>query len=54
MTNSEINGKELLDMDLSLHKSSEPQILIYHTHGSEQYKDSRPGEKGDTVIGVRR
>ena len=52
MTNSEINGKELLDMDLSLHKSSEPQILIYHTHGSEQYKDSRPGEKGDTVIGV--
>ena len=52
VTNSEINGKELLDMDLSLHKSSEPQILIYHTHGSEQYKDSRPGEKGDTVIGV--
>lgn len=52
ITNSEINGKSLMNMDLSLKKSSSPQILIYHTHGSEEYKDSRPGEKGDTVIGV--
>lgn len=52
ITNSEINGKTLLNMDLSLKKTSSPQILIYHTHGSEEYKDSRPGKKGDTVIGV--
>ena len=52
VTNSEINGKELLGMDLSLSKSDSPQVLIYHTHGSEQYKDSRPGSKSDTVIGV--
>lgn len=52
VTNSEINGKELLNMDLSLKKTDSPQVLIYHTHGSEQYKDSRQGKKEDTVIGV--
>lgn len=52
VTNSEINGKQLMNMDLSLKKTSSPQVLIYHTHGSEQYKDSRPGKKSDTVIGV--
>ena len=52
VTNSEINGKVLLNMDLSLRKTTSPQVLIYHTHGSEEYKDSRRGKKGDTVIGV--
>lgn len=52
VTNSEINGKVLMNMDLSLKKTTSPQILIYHTHGSETYKDSRAGKKSDTVIGV--
>lgn len=52
VTNSEINGKMLLNTDLSLKKTTSPQVLIYHTHGSEEYKDSRRGKKGDTVIGV--
>ncbi|MBS7009794.1 stage II sporulation protein P [Anaerostipes sp.] len=52
VTNSEINGKVLLNKDLSLKKSREPQILIFHTHGSEAYRDSRKGEKSDTVIGA--
>lgn len=52
VTNSEINGKVLLNKDLSLKKSKEPQILIFHTHGSEAFKDSRKGEKSDTVIGA--
>ena len=52
VTNSEINGKVLLNKDLSLKKSKQPQILIFHTHGSEAYKDSRKGEKSDTVIGA--
>lgn len=30
----------------------EYKILIYHTHGSESFKDSREGKKEDTVIGV--
>lgn len=52
VTNGEINGKELLRKDLRLKKTKTPQVIIYHTHGSEQYKDSRPGKKEDTVIGV--
>lgn len=52
VTNGEINGKDLLNMNLKLKKEKTPQVLIYHTHGSEAYKDSRAGKKGDTVIGV--
>ena len=51
-TNSELNGKILLNMNLGLKKTNKPQILIYHTHGSEMYKGSRRGRKSDTVIGV--
>ena len=51
-TDGELNGKVLLNMDLKLNKSKEPQILIYHTHGSETYRGSRKGRKSDTVIGV--
>lgn len=32
--------------------SKEPKILIYHTHGSESFADSRPGVKEDTIVGV--
>lgn len=48
----ELNGKVLLNMDLKLKKSEKPQILIYHTHGSETYRGSKKGKKSDTVIGV--
>lgn len=51
-TDGELNGKILLNMDLRLKKSKDPQILIYHTHGSETYRGSRKGKKSDTVIGV--
>lgn len=50
--NSELNGKVLLNMDLKLKKTKKPQILIYHTHGSETYRGSKRGKKSDTVIGV--
>lgn len=44
---------KLLDMDCTIKKSKEPQILIFHTHGaSEHFSDSREGEKEDSVIGV--
>ena len=51
-TENELNGKVLLNTNLKLRKSDEPQILIYHTHGSEEYRGSRKGRKSDTVIGV--
>lgn len=51
--NAVINGKRLLDIDTSLERISEnPQILVYHTHGTEAYKDSREGVEADTVIGM--
>ena len=51
-TENELNGKVLLNTNLKLRKSEQPQILIYHTHGSEAYRGSRKGRKSDTVIGV--
>lgn len=51
-TDGELNGKVLLNMNLKLKRSDQPQILIYHTHGSETYRDSRKGQKSDSVIGV--
>ena len=51
-TDGELNGKVLMNMNLRLKKSDQPQILIYHTHGSETYRGSRKGRKSDTVIGV--
>ena len=42
----------LLNYDLTIEKEEKPQILIFHTHGSEGYADSRSGETEDTVIGV--
>lgn len=50
---SEINGKKLLAKDFRIDtKGKSPKILIYHTHGSENFRDSRQGNKSDTVIGV--
>lgn len=42
----------LADYDLKMEKKQEPQILIFHTHGSEGYADSRAGVTEDTVIGA--
>lgn len=47
-----VDAKTLLTTDFRMEKSEEPQILIFHTHSSEAYADSRPGESADTVVGV--
>lgn len=63
MTAEELDIANLLDTDLTVEglkknvqktqeSKSDYKILIYHTHGSESFADSRPGEKDDTVIGV--
>lgn len=52
-------GAELLDVtqllgkDMTLKENvNGPQILIYHTHSQEGYKDSIPGDPSTTVVGV--
>lgn len=42
----------LLNKDMTIEKSKdEVQILIYHTHASETYSDSKAGVQEDTVVG---
>lgn len=51
--NSELDGKTLLSKNLKIKLDGEnPKILIYHTHGSESFKNSRSGKTSDTIIGV--
>ena len=53
-------GKDLLnvetllakDMTISPAEGKEPQILIYHTHSQEGYKDSVAGDPSTTVVGL--
>ena len=49
-----ITGKtEQKDMDLTIDTEDKNyKVLIYHTHGTESFKDSEPGKVEDTVIGV--
>lgn len=53
MTKEEFDAKYFISKDLSLQKQPDvPQILIFHTHASEAFADSRPGESADTVVGA--
>lgn len=55
MTEEEFDTEYFIRKDLSLQErenSETPQILIFHTHASEGFTDSRPGEASDTVVGV--
>ena len=44
-----MNAKNLLSKDLTLEKEDAPQILIYHTHSQESYKNSK---KDENVVAV--
>ena len=47
----DLDGETLLAMDMSIAKDpSVPQILIYHTHGSETFADSTDDIKGTGII----
>lgn len=51
-TSSTFDTDKLLSKDLTIKKNDKgPQILIYHTHASETYIDSRDGVQEDTVVG---
>lgn len=44
---------KLLSKDMTISQSNEePQILIYHTHASETFADSKEGAIEDTVVGA--
>lgn len=47
-----LRPETLAGYNFGMKKTEEPQILIFHTHGSEGYADSRTGVTEDTVIGV--
>lgn len=52
-TQEEFNVEKLLGKDLSIAiNSDKPQVLIYHTHASEAFVDSRKNKVDDTVVGV--
>lgn len=47
--------ERLLNRDMTMKKTEtedSPQIMIYHTHASEKFADSRKGNYDDTVVGV--
>lgn len=47
----DLNAEQLLAMDMSIGKDpAVPQILIYHTHGSEGFTDSTDDIKGTGII----
>ena len=55
MTEADFDAEYFISKDLSLQSadaSEGPQILIFHTHASEGFADSRAGVKEDTVIGA--
>ena len=53
ITRKQLNGKKLLHKDLTIDKSGDkPQILIYHTHATEYFKDSNRDNPDELITGV--
>lgn len=53
VSREELNGQDLASMDLTIDTEEKNyKVLIYHTHGTESFKDSEPGKVEDTVIGL--
>lgn len=53
VTSGELKGSVLAAKDLSIDfDDTEPKILIYHTHGSESFADSKGSDKDETIIGT--
>lgn len=48
-----LDGAALAAMDLRIENDgTEPQILIYHTHSQEGFRDSVEGDMSTTIVGV--
>lgn len=49
----QLNAAEFLEKDLTMKQdNTAPQILIYHSHSQETFRDSRDGVSEDTIVGV--
>lgn len=50
---NQLNAEKLLEPDMTINTDTDdPQILIYHTHSQEGYRDSRAGDPKTSVVGV--
>lgn len=50
---SQLNLQKLLKKDMKLKENADgPQILIYHTHSLEGYRDSKEGDLDESVVGL--
>ena len=50
---NQLNAEKLLEPDMTIDTDTDgPQILIYHTHSQEGYKDSKAGDPKTSVVGV--
>lgn len=53
VTKKLFDAEKLLNLNMKLKQDNDkPQILIYHTHSQEGYRDSKSGKKSDTVVGA--
>lgn len=53
VADGELNARDLLGEDVGIDTDTGGyKVLIYHTHSSEAFADSREGEVSDTIIGV--
>lgn len=49
----QLNAEKLMARDIRLDKGGDgPQILIYHTHSQEGFRDSVAGDPSTTIVGV--
>lgn len=50
---SDVDASKLMNMDMTISTpNTQPQILIYHTHGQEAFADSTPNDPNTGVMGV--
>lgn len=53
LTNEIFKPEELVNKELGIKKdASKPQILIFHTHSQEGFRDSKAGDDTTTIVGV--
>ena len=53
VTEKDLDAKKLLAKNMKINKKTKgPKVLIYHTHSQEDFKDSKKGEPGTTILGM--
>lgn len=47
-----LDAEKFMSLDMRIEKTEGPQILIYHTHSQEGFRDSAEGDADTTIVGV--